>query len=316
VYDTGVSAPVPADRRTAVAVYARDRWDSPDVRSLDVGELDALRVRCEATARLLERRAAAMSRRERVSAAASVRYLDRLVPFARAAGVWERLRDELDAREWDPVASEVYYPLVTGGLAAEMLPRLVATGAGFPAVKDAISGEEAFPALHLLVVRGRATHLPVDAGDLTSAGLVAADGDGYVLTEAGRAVHQRQLLNERSTYEPGRLTQAYERFTAQHAPMRALMADWRALDDSDAEGRARLLARAGEILSQVRVALRRTNEQLLRFEGYLPRLRKALARVEQGESEYLAGTDVESVYAIWQELDADYRITQGLGDSG
>lgn len=312
VFDAGgSSAGRHADQLTGVAVYARDRWDAPstEIRLLDDAELDAVAARArDASARLL-RRISAMSRRDTVMAAALVQYLDHLAPFARAAGLWDRLRTEFDVYEWDPLASQAYYPLVTGGVAAELVPRLIRTGVGFPPVKDAISGEEAFPALHLLALRGACAELPVDPNDLTSAGLVTAGDGGYVLTEAGRAVHQRQLTNERHNYETERLAQAYERFVAQDEPMKAVLAQW---ENADQNTRAQLFAELTDILGRVRVALRRTNEQLLRFEGYLPRLRKALGRVEHGEFDYLAGPVPDSFLAIWSELHRDYVITQGL----
>jgi hypothetical protein len=299
------------DRLTGIAVYARDRWDTPAdaIRLMAEAELDAVATRCRAASTRIHRRIAAMSRRDKVMAGGQVQYLDFLAPFARAAGVWDRLRDEFDVYEWDPLASEAYYPLVTGGLAVEMVPRLISTGAGFAPVKDAISGEEAFPALHLLAVRGSGQELPVDPNDLVSAGLVAATDDGYALTEAGNATHRRQLAAERYSYEPTRLAQAYERFLAQDEPLRAIVARW---DSADQAGKAEMFAELTDILGRVRVALRRTNEQLLRFEGYLPRLRKALGRVEQGEHDYLAGPVPDSFNAIWSELHQDYRITQGL----
>lgn len=297
---------------SAASVFARDRWDTPveQVRRLDGRECDEITRRCTEAADRLERRIAAMPRRDRVMAGAQVYYTDPIAPFARAAGLWAQLCAEHDFFELDRLTSQLYYDLVPGGAARDLVPRLVRSGAAFAPVKDPISAEEAMPALHLLALREHATELPVPASDLTGAGLVSQDADGaYRLTEAGRSVHERLLAAERRTYEPARLAQAYERFAALDEPLRALVAKWRSAAEPE---RGPLLAELTDVVQRARVALRRTNEQLLRFEPYLPKLRRALARAEQGESEYVASPDVESIAVVWRELDRDYRLTQGI----
>ena len=294
---------------TAAVAFARDRWDTPveQVRRLEPGECDEIARRATEAADRLERRIATMPRRDRVMAGAQVYYIDPVAPFARAAGIWDSLCAEHDFFELDRLTSEAYYDLVPG--AGELLPKLISTGAAFAPVKEPISAEEAMPALHLLALRGSATDLPVPAADLIGAGLVAEADGRYELTEAGRAVHQRLLAAERKTYEPARLAQAYERFTALDQPLQEVVQKWQSAAESE---RGQLLAELADIISRVRVALRRTNEQLLRFESYLPRLRRALANSEKGQPEYVAGPDVDSINIIWRELDRDYRLTQDL----
>jgi hypothetical protein len=41
-------------------------------------------------------------------------------------------------------------------------------------------------------------------------------------------------------------------------------------------------------------------------------MRRAAARVEAGESEYLASPTVDSVHTIWLQLHEDYLLTQGI----
>jgi hypothetical protein len=298
---------------TGMTVYARDRWDTPagDIRLLDDDALDTIQERCAVASDKLYRRIASMPKRDKISAGAQVYYTEFIVPVARAAGLWDRMRDEFDFFEWDPVTSEAYHELVGGGGAMREFGRLVLTGA-FPPVRDPISPEEAFPALHLIAVRGATRELPVDGVELVNAGYVADTPAGYLLTETGRATHGRQLIQERKTYETARLEQAYERFLAQNGPMKELVARWQALGEHDDAVRGELFAEAGEILTRVRVALRRTNEQLLRFEGYLPRLRAAMGRVETGEFEYMADPKVDSMHTVWMQLHEDYLLTQGI----
>lgn len=295
-----------------MAVFARDRWDTPpgQIRRLDDGEIGSIGNRCRAAANRLYRRIAAMPKRDKIAAGMQVYYTDFIAPFARAAGLWDRLKAEFDFYEWDPVTSEAYYDLVRDRAATPTFSRLVLNGA-YPPVRDPISHEEAFPALHLIAVRGACQDLPVDANELVNAGLVAESPSGYLLTETGRNVHARQLEHERRTYETERLAQAYERFLALNAPMKALVARWQERS-TDPQARAEMLAELTDIIQRVRVALRRSNEQLLRFEPYLPRMRRAAARVEAGESEYLASPTVDSVHTIWLQLHEDYLLTQGI----
>jgi hypothetical protein len=295
----------------AAAVFARPLWDTPgeQLRMLDPEQGGELAGHCAAVADRLAARVAAMPRRDRAMAGAQVFYLEPVIGLARRAGVWDALRTDLDCHELDPLVSEAYYELVPGGAAADLLPRLTASGTGFPAVKDPISAEAAMPALHLLALREVSAELPVPADELESAGLIAAGPDGYRLTDAGRGTHQRQLEAERRGYETERMAQAYERFVALDEPMHAVLDRWDAADQGQ---RGELLGELTDIVQRARVALRRTNEQLVRFEPYLPRLRRALTAAKEGAPEYVTGTDVDSVAVVWSELHRDYRLTQGL----
>jgi hypothetical protein len=298
---------------TGMTVYARDRWDSPvgEIRTLGDTEMDSIEQRCRTASTRLYKRIASMPNRDKIAAGVQVYYTEFIAPFARAAGLWDRLKAEFDFHEWDPLASEMYYELVKERAAAREFPRLVLGGA-FPPLRDPISPEEAFPALHLLALRGSVRELPVDGTELVNAGYVSDTLSGYLLTDAGKAVHERHLANERYTYENERFAQAYERFMAQNGPLKALVSRWQNLGPGDEGARAELLVELHDIMDRVRVALRRTNEQLLRFEGYLPRLRKAMARAEEGEFEYIASPSVDSVHTVWMELHEDYLLTQGI----
>ncbi|MGH8998999.1 MAG: PEP-utilizing enzyme [Acidimicrobiia bacterium] len=123
---------------TGMTAYARDRWDTPpsQIRRLDDAEMDRIQATCTEASSRLYQRIATMSRRDKVMAGGQVYYTEFLAPFARAAGLWDRLKSEFDFFEIDPVASEAYYDLVTRGAAMEMVPRLFLTGAGYPPVED------------------------------------------------------------------------------------------------------------------------------------------------------------------------------------
>jgi hypothetical protein len=310
VAENGQLPPAIPARPVGAALFVRDAWDSADARPVtDEAEVEELMRRCSAAADLLAARVASMPRRDRVMAGAQAYYADLIAPLARAGGVWEKLREEFDFFELDPLVSEAYYDLIPGGGADDLVPRLINSGAAFAPIQDPISAEDAMPALHILALRGSEWELPVPPAALESAGLVGAGTDGYQLTEAGRAVHERLLNQERMSYEAERLEQAYERFLEMDGRFGEVTAAWDGADDAQ---RDELLAELADIIQRARVALRRTNEQLVRFEPYLPRMRRALVRAQEGEDGYVVGTDVDSVRRVWLECLRDYRLTQGL----
>ncbi|HYF24163.1 MAG TPA: PEP-utilizing enzyme [Baekduia sp.] len=122
----------------SVAVYARDTWDTPasEIRRVDEAEMTAILERCDDATTRLYKRIASMPKRDKIVAGAQVYYTEFVLPFARLAGVWDTMVDELDFHEIDPVASEAYYPLVRDGLGVQLVGKLFITGTGFPSLED------------------------------------------------------------------------------------------------------------------------------------------------------------------------------------
>ena len=296
---------------TGMAVYARDRWDSPvnEIRRLDDAEMDLIQDRCRVASTQLYKRIASMSRRDKVMAGAQVYYTDFIAPFARAGGVWDRLKDELDFFEWDRLTSDAYYDLVSDGVAAEMVPRLFLTGTGFPPVTDQVDPVEAMPALHRLALRGTSADLPGDTDVLVDASLISPSPSGYLLTEAGTAMHEQALTAERATYDTERFSQIYQRFLAVNGQMKTLNGRWQSADEPT---RDELFFDIAEIVERVSPTLRRTAAILDRFQGYEQRLQEALMKAERGETEYVTSPRVDSVHTVWMELHEDYLLTQGI----
>jgi hypothetical protein len=65
-------------------------------------------------------------------------------------------------------------------------------------------------------------------------------------------------------------------------------------------------------MRRIEPVLRRTAEQLPRFDSYLPRLQAAADLADQGQHEYLASPKVDSVHTVWMELHEDYLLTQDI----
>jgi phosphohistidine swiveling domain-containing protein len=122
----------------SAAVYVRDRWDTPasEIRVLGDADLQRYLDLCGPITQRLYKRIASMPKRDKIIAGAQVYYSEFVVPFARLAGVWEQIRDEMDFHEIDRVASEAYYPLVADGIGTQLVAKLFITGTGFPPLAD------------------------------------------------------------------------------------------------------------------------------------------------------------------------------------
>jgi hypothetical protein len=140
INDIGTTFSQPRDylrHLSGVAVYARDRWDTPvsGIRVLDADEMEAVERAASAATLDLYERIAGMSRRERIMAGVQVYLREMMMPFARQAGVWDHFVNDLQFDEISPVTAEAYYPLV-GGSAMQILPPLFMLGDGFVKVGE------------------------------------------------------------------------------------------------------------------------------------------------------------------------------------
>jgi hypothetical protein len=121
---------------TGFAVYARDREDTPitQLRLLDEAQLADLLGRSNDAAAALYPRIAAMSDRDKIMAGVRVYYTDFVAPFARAAGIWDKMVSELGFYDYEGTADEVYDAIVIQGRAPELLVKHWVTGGGLMTV--------------------------------------------------------------------------------------------------------------------------------------------------------------------------------------
>lgn len=111
---------------SGMAIYARDKWDTPisDIRPVGEDEMRRITDIAQKATMRLYRRIAAMSRRDRIAAGVQNYVIDWALPWVRLAGVWDKAVAQ-GFFEWDPMTSESYYPLAVEGRAAELLPEVV-----------------------------------------------------------------------------------------------------------------------------------------------------------------------------------------------
>ncbi|MCU1651310.1 MAG: PEP-utilizing enzyme mobile domain [Pseudonocardia sp.] len=295
---------------SGAVVYARDRWDTPvsEVRRLDEAEMARIVDRCNESMLSLYTSIGELSWDERIRNGVKVYCREMLLPYARAAGVW----DSMISQDYDALTdlTEQAYPVLAGGQAQQVLGAVFLMGQGL--VPDTglgaapEVGPDALPALHALALRGNLAELPGDPDPLLDAGLVAHTPAGYLLTEAGHRRHGELLAAERGGVDQERLGQAYERFLAVNGPLKSLSARAGTVDE---DGRFALLGEVEVLIERVGPALRRTAELLPRFGGYRSRLAEALRRAEDGEWAYLTSPTVDSVHTVWMEAHEDYLRT-------
>jgi hypothetical protein len=111
---------------SGMAIYARDKWDTPasDVRLVGEEEMRKITDIAQKATMRLYKRIASMSRRDRITAGVQTYVVDWALPWVRLAGVWDKAIAQ-GFFEWDQMTSEAYYPLAVDGRAAELLPEAV-----------------------------------------------------------------------------------------------------------------------------------------------------------------------------------------------
>lgn len=290
---------------TGVAVFARDRWDSPmsELRPLGVADMQSLETRCRAAADRLYRRIARMSRRDKIMAGSTVYTADFLLPYARAAGIYDELVERHDLHELHPTASAAYYEFVDGR-AAEMMPRLFLTGKWcVPAETLGVDDPADYPLLHALALRGV---VPGDGSaahtGLVTRGLATETRMGLTLSDSGRAAHERLLQTEQTATDLEGLGSVYKRFLRVNTEFKGLAARWR----PDGDDTGLLLSDLEDLLERTDGVLDRAAALVERFADHRTRMQGAWSAVQAGNHEFVTSPRVESLHNIWMEVHEDF----------
>lgn len=120
-----------------MAVYARERWDTPasEIRPVGEGEMREITDSAQSITMRLYKRIMAMSRRDLIMAGVQCYVVDHVLPWIRLAGVWDKAVDA-GLYELKPITSRSYYKLTDSGLAGELLPRVLIAGEGFAPTQE------------------------------------------------------------------------------------------------------------------------------------------------------------------------------------
>lgn len=298
---------------SGVAVYARGTWDTPmsAIRRVDEAEMERIVTTCNAAMLDLYGVIGDLPWEERIRNGVKVYARDMMLPWARPAGLWDRmLADGFD--DFAPVTEQAWPTLSTGG-APQALGAVFLMGVGLvpdeglppaPPVPD-----DALPTLHAVAMAGSHPAPPGDADALVATGLLEITVAGHMLTEYGRTTHRGLLDAERAALDLDRLAQVYDRFLALNTTMKGHIA--RAGSTTDADARFELSGEVGDVVERVEPVLERTEAVVARFGPYRTRLRAALDKVDDGDWTYLGSPSVDSVHTVWMECHEDFLLTLG-----
>jgi hypothetical protein len=300
---------------SGVALYARDRWDTPmsGLRTLDFPEMAQIVKHCNAAMLELYAAIAALPWDERIRNGVKVYDREFLLPFARSIGMWDHMM-AAGFGEFTTLTEAVYPALTSGtGEAQQVLGAVFLLGHGLvpesglgapPAV-----GPEAFPSLHAISLRGMVTEPLADAAALLAGELVdTMPNGGLMLTDRGRTRHAELLDAERAGLDLDALATIYERFLALNTTFKAVAV--RAAGAA-AEDRPQLLEEIAKLVARAQNMVSRSVEHLPRLAGYADSLGAALDRAEAGEWQWLTAPQLDSVHTVWMHLHEDYLQTLG-----
>jgi hypothetical protein len=138
VNDLGTTFTKPADylrHLSGVAVYAKDREGTPmsGLRRLDPVEMAHITSRCSAATLELYQALAAKDRDQKIRDGINVYATDHIMPHAKAAGIWDRLKPEIDELQELTLAG---WPQLADGQAGAVLAPLFVKGEAYQPLEE------------------------------------------------------------------------------------------------------------------------------------------------------------------------------------
>jgi hypothetical protein len=121
---------------TDASFYIRKEWDTPteNIERLSMAEAKELARLVQEVTFKLYKKTAKMSRRQLITNGVYVYYIDMILPYARAAGLYDTFCRDFDLWEFAQEASEAYYVLLEDNYAQKTLPQILITGDAFPSI--------------------------------------------------------------------------------------------------------------------------------------------------------------------------------------
>ena len=149
---------------------------------------------------------------------------------------------------------------------------------------------------------------------------------GWSLTPAGRARHGEQVAAElAASGARDTVRSAYDRFLDINHDMLTVCTAWQLRDVDgtqtindhlDGAYDAAVIGKLVGIHDRVRPVTADLRDAIGRFSGYGVRLRGALEKVTNGETEWFTKPVIDSYHTIWFELHEDLLCTLGIERSG
>jgi hypothetical protein len=151
---------------------------------------------------------------------------------------------------------------------------------------------------------------------LISEGLVS-EGKTVRISPEGRERLNDLLAQERSAVDQDALASIYDEFRSANREFKALISDWQIKNGEpnshdDADYDAAVLARLDDVHRTVKPIIGSAATYLDRLNAYGDKLESALAKVQAGDTSWLARPIVDSYHTVWFELHQEFIEASGL----
>jgi hypothetical protein len=160
------------------------------------------------------------------------------------------------------------------------------------------------------------TDVAATLAQLTAAGLLV-EGKTLRISPEGRERLNVLLAEERSGVDQNTLAKSYDDFRAVNNEFKALVSGWQIKDGQpnshdDPEYDAAVLNRLDNVHQQVRPVIAAITTLLPRLGSYAKKLDSALAKVNAGDTIWLARPIIDSYHTVWFELHEELIGALGL----
>jgi DNA-binding MarR family transcriptional regulator len=142
---------------------------------------------------------------------------------------------------------------------------------------------------------------------------------GWALTPAGRAEHERLLAEELDALGCRAVVEdAYGRFLELNPDLLTVCTAWQMKDEStmnahdDEDYDRGVVHQLGDVHERIEPVLTDLRNALDRYQGYQPRFRNALVRVQDGDHDWFAKPMIDSYHTVWFQLHEDLLNTLGI----
>jgi hypothetical protein len=148
-------------------------------------------------------------------------------------------------------------------------------------------------------------------------GFVARSTRGIRITTEGRVTHASWARLPGGGEEERVAQRAYERFLPLNSELLRVCSDWQVQpggspnDHRDPRYDWSVVDRLHTLDERIGPVASRLGRTIDRFAAYRPRLRAALARVDEGETEWLTSPRLDSYHTVWMQLHEDLLLALG-----
>lgn len=192
---------------------------------------------------------------------------------------------------------------------------------------DTAPEEARFRLLHEVRLRGvveiRETEIVTTriAEGLIEEGFVARSSRGIRITAVGRVTHATWARLAAGGDDEQVARRAYERFLPLNRELLQICSDWQVQpggvpnDHRDPRYDWAVVDRLRALDERIAPVVSRLGRAVDRFATYRPRLRVALTRVDDGDTEWLTSPRIDSYHTVWMQLHEDLLLAIGADRS-